>query len=295
MKRIVSLILCGALLLGCAVSRAATEGYAFVMTDELAGRVKLMDAPSENAEVLAELYAGTSVIPTAASQNGWTPVTLGQQPGGTLSGYVKCALLSTDSHSLGFSFPVLAVHNTTGGDGITLRAEPSTESRELAMYQNGAQVMVLAVLKDWYFVQVGGLTGLMARYGFADDLGPADTQPATDGALIFDTESNTLDFGTVVGSVTETSKGVFTFDCQVGYAGGGDRIQSVLVYANRELVATLPCVHTNADGSADGFSLSDVSIDWSPYAFEFYPQWQQGGLGGECICHLFSAAYGVIR
>ena len=160
---------------------ANTQEYAIVANPDSADRLNVREAPDFNATSIAKLYNGTFV--RILSRNGsWAYVKVGNDEygDGVILGYVHTDFLNTNikTKSSDISTPVLRIENVHG-TGINMRQNPSNDAVVLGLFQNGDQITVLAVLKDWYFVQVGGRTGYMSKIGFSIDL--TDCRSASHG------------------------------------------------------------------------------------------------------------------
>ncbi len=150
-----------------------TGKYAVVANPVSTDRLNVRESADLNATSIAKLYNGTFVRILSVVNERWAYIEVGNDDygDGVLTGYVHTDFLNTEivSKSSDIATPVLTITNSQG-TGINMRQEPSEKSTVLGLFQNGDQITVLAVLRDWYFVQVGGRTGYMSKIGFSVDL-----------------------------------------------------------------------------------------------------------------------------
>ncbi len=297
MKRMLALLTVLALLTAlCPAALAQSGGTARLAvisgTDATsADLLTLRMTTNENSSSVARLFVGAYVRVIGYS-GAWAEVEMGGGTTEALHGYVLRRCLDETLQTVRQATPTLTVDNETGGAGIILRAAASKSSKSLGLYPNGSTMTALAMLPDgWYLVQAGGLTGYAAEYGFNNALGSYEDTPAVT-ALANDWESNQFDRYTAYCSVRETSAGCFEFICTMDYAPTAleDALVGIYVYANRELVCMLPCVHSvyeqDTGKQAQMFQLSSVNIAGNPWYFELYPLWESG-LSGTAAGRLF--------
>lgn len=117
-------------------------------------RLHLRTRPDENAPSLGKYYNGV-IVNIGAVEGDWVAVSVGG-----LEGYMMRQFLSFDS-AVEVATPTLRVHNDNSLGNLNLRAEQSTSSKSLGLYDSGTLVTLLGFTNEWAHVSVDGQTGFM--------------------------------------------------------------------------------------------------------------------------------------
>ena len=163
MKRCILSLLAAALLLLPAWPCAAEPQYAYVINPDPADRLNLRMQPSADADTLGKYYTGTRVKLLGESENGYAFVNISP-----MDGYMDERYLS-DTPVVSAQ-PWLEVANS-GGSGVNIRRQPSSDSDILTFAPNGERITVLAVRSDsWLHVLCNGIQGFASASLLSPDL-----------------------------------------------------------------------------------------------------------------------------
>lgn len=140
--------------------------YAVVNNPNPQDRLHLREAPSADSASLGKYFNGVFayVLLDDTAPNGWLHVRIGNAPG-AFEGYMKEEYLLRDPANVEFTsaMPTLAIQQSNGAD---LYPDRTGQSQSLGAFQQGVAVTVLGFDKEWYHVQLGGLTGFMRASAF---------------------------------------------------------------------------------------------------------------------------------
>ena len=180
MKRFLSILLVLMLLLPAAA--LADGGDTFAMISHPSAKyITLREGPSDSAAAIGKFYNGTYVCIVSSFYDAtWAKISV--NPIGVreyYTGYVKRAFLQMDfiNNAVKSAAPIMSLQSRQG-KGVLLRSTPTfmaDNSNLLGLYANGTQVQVLGDMDSWYFVQVGGLVGFMAKTGVTSKTVSAST------------------------------------------------------------------------------------------------------------------------
>lgn len=158
MKKLFALLTVLSLLFAsCALAdEGSAPVYASVNNSASSARLNLRSAPDQNASSLGQFYNGTFVQILANFNDTWAEVQVGNSQGYMMRAYLQTDLYTSAVKS---TAPVMTVTSASA----MLRSTPSnTEGTSLGLFAKGTTVMVLGTLSNWYYVQLGGMTGYIA-------------------------------------------------------------------------------------------------------------------------------------
>jgi uncharacterized protein YgiM (DUF1202 family) len=169
MKRLLSILLVLMMLVPAALADEGTTTYA-VISHPSANYITLRETPSDSATSLGKFYNGTYVSIVSYYDTTWAEISVNPDSDQPYTGYVKRAFLQTDyiNNAVKSTAPAMTLQNSQG-KGVLLRSTPtfmSDSSNVLGLYGNGTQILVLGDMSNWYYVQVGGRVGFMAKTSF---------------------------------------------------------------------------------------------------------------------------------
>lgn len=125
-----------------------------------ADRLHLRTAPRTNAQSLGKYYNGVRVVILGVSDGEWTKVGIGN-----LEGYMKTEFLVIGEVpgqlKPASAMPIMVVSNPNPAKNLHLREKPTTSSRSLGLYPNGAEVILMGFSREWAHVIVNGRMGFM--------------------------------------------------------------------------------------------------------------------------------------
>ncbi len=159
---------------------AASQGGASVTVDLL----NLRRDPNTAAATIATAPQGSAVVIADKSLDGWYKVVYRGRLG----------YMSADYLSYSETLDADIGRGVIVGSDVRLREGASTDAAILGTYQNGTEMKVLGVYKDWYKVQSGDNTGFVFSdfFGLRTDAA-ANTPEGDIGQKIVDTAMQYLD------------------------------------------------------------------------------------------------------
>ncbi len=178
MKRFLSILLVLMLLLPAAA--LADGGDTFAMISHPSAKyITLRESANDNSTSLGKFYNGTYVYVVSYYDNTWAQISVNPGSAHPYTGYVKRAFLQTDfiNNAVKSAAPIMSLQSSQG-KGVLLRSTPTfmaDNSNLLGLYANGTQVQILGDMDSWYFVQVGGMVGFMAKTGVTSKTVSAST------------------------------------------------------------------------------------------------------------------------
>lgn len=157
MKRLISMILCAAMLLMVlAMPAAHADSYATAVVK--GGWLRLRDGASTEAKTISAYFTGTTVTVLGTSGQWYRVLT----PDGK-TGYMHSSFLTLMGVSNGGTLEANTAGKVKSANGkpVRLRSGPSVQYSIIASYAVGTPLTVLSISGDWCKVRINGRTGYM--------------------------------------------------------------------------------------------------------------------------------------